>query len=62
MPRGTLACLRPGVWHHAPYAFGSNLVNCLIVLPERAYKNDCTVFDVPLDRQIRITGEGTRSP
>jgi len=62
VPRGTLACLRPGVWHHAPYAFGSNVVNCLIVLPERTYKNDCTVFDVPLDRQIRITGEGTRSP
>ena len=20
VPRGTLCCLRPGVWHHAPYA------------------------------------------
>ncbi len=60
VPRGTLACLRPGVWHHAPFTFGSNTVNCLIMLPERTYKNDCTVYQVPSQRQIRITGEGTR--
>lgn len=60
VPKGTIACLRPGVWHHAPYAFGTSTVNCLIMLPERIYKNDCTVFQVPPDRQIRITGDGTR--
>jgi len=60
VPRGTLACIRPGVWHHAPFAFGSEVVNCLIVLPERTYKNDCTVYEIPADRCVRITGEGTR--
>jgi ureidoglycolate lyase len=60
VPRGTLLCLRPGVWHHAPFAFGSDLVNVLIVLPERTYKNDCTVYQIPAARQIRITGEGTK--
>jgi ureidoglycolate lyase len=60
VPRGTLACLRPGVWHHAPYALASDAVNCLIVLPERTYKNDCTVYEVPSDRQILIIGEVTR--
>jgi hypothetical protein len=40
--------------------FGSELVNCLIVLPERTCKNDCTVDEIPADRQARITGEGTR--
>jgi len=59
VPRGTMACLRPGVWHHAPFAFGSEVVNVLIVLPERTYKNDCTVYEIPSDRRVRITGEGT---
>jgi ureidoglycolate lyase len=60
VPLGTLLCIRPGVWHHAPFAFGTDLVNCLIVLPERTYKNDCTVYEIPPERQVRITGEGIR--
>jgi len=60
VPHGTLVCLRQGVWHHAPFAFGREAVNCLIVLPERTYKNDCKVRELPPDRRIRITGEGTK--
>jgi hypothetical protein len=59
VPRGTLLCIRPGVWHHAPFAFGSDIVNCLIVLSERTYKNDCTLYQIPSESRVRITGEGT---
>ncbi len=60
VPRGTIACLRPGVWHHAPFAFRTDCVNCLIALPERTYNNDCKVFPFPAEKHLRITGEGIR--
>jgi ureidoglycolate lyase len=60
VPRGTLCCLRPGVWHHAPYAFHTEVVNCLVTLPERTYMNDCKVYSFPSDRHIGIAGEGVR--
>jgi len=59
VPVGTLCCLRPGVWHHAPFAARTQVVNCLVVLPERTYANDCKFYDFPPDRHIRIVGEGT---
>jgi ureidoglycolate lyase len=58
VPRGTICCLRPGVWHHAPFALETRVVNCLVALPERTYQNDCKVFEFPSDRRIAITGEG----
>lgn len=60
VPRGTLACLRPGVWHHAPYAYGADVVNCLIMLPERTYYTDCAVWEFPADKHVKITGAGTK--
>ena len=60
MPRGTICCLRPGVWHHAPYAFSTDVVNCLVALPERTYMNDCKVFQFPADKHMKIVGEGVR--
>ena len=60
VPRGTLVCLRPGVWHHAPYAWRCDRVNCLVVLPERTYNNDCKVYAFPAGRHFQIVGEGTR--
>ena len=60
VPRGTMACLRPGVWHHAPYAFRSDVVNVLVTLPERTYKVDCTVYEVPAAQHVKITGDGTK--
>ena len=60
VPRGTLVVLRPGVWHHAPLAFGSDCVNCLIMLPERTYMNDCKVYAFPENRRMKIAGSGIR--
>jgi len=56
IPRGTFVSLRPGVWHHAPIADGAECVNTLIVLPERTYANDCTVYEIPERDRVRITG------
>lgn len=58
VPKGTLCCLRPGVWHHAPYALQTDVVNCLIAMPERTYVNDCKFFSFPPDRHFKIVGEG----
>lgn len=54
VPRGTLVTFRPGVWHHAPFAAGDQPVNILIVLPERAYANDCTVAQFAAADQIGV--------
>ncbi len=44
VPRGTAVVLKPGVWHHAPFAATPGAtVNTLILLPQRAYANDCIV-------------------
>jgi ureidoglycolate lyase len=60
VPKGTICCLRPGVWHHAPFAFGVDVVNCLVVLPERTYMNDCKVYQFPQEKFLKIVGEGVR--
>jgi ureidoglycolate lyase len=62
VPRGTLVVLRPGVWHHAPYAYRCDRVNCLVVLPERTYHNDCTVYSFPAGRQMQIVGDKSAAP
>ena len=49
VPRGTMAVLRPGVWHHAPITVNDDPANVLIVLPERTYANDCTVVELGED-------------
>jgi ureidoglycolate lyase len=60
VPKGTMLCLRPGVWHHAPFALEA-AVNMLIVLPERTYANDCTVLELAPRQQIQIAGQSWRS-
>lgn len=45
VPHGTFVAIRPGIWHHGPFAL-EGVAHVLIVLPERTYKNDCVV--VPL--------------
>ncbi len=54
VPKGTMVVIRPGVWHHAPLALNSDAANVLIVLPERAYANDCTVVQFGEADRIRI--------
>ena len=53
VPKGTMVVIRPGVWHHAPFTVNNNPANVLIVLPERIYANDCTVFE--LEEKDKIT-------
>jgi len=54
VPKGTLVCLKPGVWHHAPFALADQPAHILVVLPERTYANDCTVVELKADEQIEI--------
>jgi ureidoglycolate lyase len=54
VPKGTLLTLRPGVWHCAPFAENSDVVNVLVILPERTYANDTYFYSIPKDEEIRI--------
>ena len=54
VPRGTGVMIRPGVWHHGPFAVNSEPVHCAVLLPERAYENDCIAVELSPDQQIKI--------
>ena len=54
VPQGTMVVLRPGVWHHAAFTVNDDPANVLIVLPERAYANDCSVVTLAEDDWIRV--------
>lgn len=54
VPAGTVVHLLTGVWHLCPYAIDKNIVNCLIGLPIRTYKNDCVVVQYAIEDQIEI--------
>ncbi len=54
VPQGTAVVLRPGVWHHAPFAHGQDCVNVLIVLPERTYAVDCHVHKLGKGERVKI--------
>lgn len=56
VPKGTLVVIRPGVWHHAPFAAADTPVNTIIVLPERTYKNDCIVVDYSGEKSVSFSG------
>jgi ureidoglycolate lyase len=53
VPKGTMLCIRPGVWHHAPFVL-EGAANVVIVLPERTYANDCIVVPLEGDSRVRI--------
>jgi ureidoglycolate hydrolase len=51
VPQGTMVTLKPGVWHHAPFATREGqTVHTQILLPQRTYANDCVVrqLEVPV--------------
>jgi len=52
IPKGTLVCMRPGVFHSGPYAADGNIVHTLLALPELMYKKDCHFY--PIDEPIEI--------
>ena len=56
VPKGTLVNLHPGVWHQAAFTYKCDLVNILVVLPERTYMTDCHYFELPEEKRIQIVG------
>lgn len=54
VPKGTMVALNAGVWHHAPFAYGSDYAHVLIVLPERAYAKDCRMVELPEKSRVEI--------
>ncbi|MEI6972711.1 MAG: ureidoglycolate lyase [bacterium] len=54
VPKGTMVVIRPGVWHHAPFTVNERPANVLIVLPERAYANDCHVYQLKGKDRVTI--------
>lgn len=54
VPKGTLVVVKPGVWHHAAFAFQCQKVNILCILPERTYMNDCHVRELEGDDRLEI--------
>ncbi len=54
VPQGTLLCIRPGVWHYAPFAADKNTLDVLIVLPERCYCKDLVCVNIPKAEQRKI--------
>jgi ureidoglycolate lyase len=57
VPRGTMVVIRPGVWHHGPFALApAQTVSCLVALPERLYARDCHEGPIAEADRIRIVG------
>jgi ureidoglycolate lyase len=56
VPRGTFVTMNAGVWHHAPFAYKADVLNMVIVLPERTYANDCLVVELAKKDHVKIIG------
>lgn len=54
VPKGTFVTTNAGVWHHAAFAYKADILNMLIVLPERTYANDCIVVSFEKHEQVYI--------
>ena len=45
VPMGTLIAIKTGVWHMGVMPINKKEAHVLIILPERVYKNDCSVAE-----------------
>lgn len=54
VPKGTLVRVHAGVWHYAAMPVNLETGHVMIVLPERTYKNDCTVVEYDESQKILI--------
>lgn len=54
IPKGTCLCIRPGVWHEAPYLTDAEEANVQVLLPEYAYVNDFDGLELDESQQIAI--------
>ena len=52
-----MVSLRPGVWHHAPFAHGQDCVSVLIALAERTYATDCEVCEIAEGERTRLEAD-----
>lgn len=55
IPKGTIVCINPGVWHQAAFAYECDSVNILVTLPERTYMNDCNLIKLEPEQYIKIS-------
>ena len=61
VPRGMMVMLRPGVWHHAPFATAKETLHVLVALPERTYANDCIVVTLDENDHVAIDMQANQS-
>ena len=54
VPKGTAVSLRRGVWHLGPYVYNCELANVVVGVQERAYAEDCFMYQIPEDKQVMI--------
>ncbi len=54
VPKGTMLCIHPGVWHCMPFAANTDVINVLNVLPRRTYKNDVSMQMLKEEERITI--------
>jgi ureidoglycolate lyase len=54
VPKGTFVSINAGVWHHGSFNVDRDVVNTVIVLPERTYMNDCYVTEFDEKDYIKI--------
>jgi len=56
IPKGTIVVMKHGTWHYAPFCYGSDVTNILVLLPPRTYVNDCTTYKFREDERFEIAG------
>lgn len=54
VPKNTLVKINAAIWHLAPLPASKDMLTAMIILPECTYANDCTVADIPEDKQFEI--------
>ena len=54
VPKGVFVSILPGVWHMAPFCADTDELNCLVVLPERTYANDCEFERYEEEEQFEV--------
>ena len=54
VPKNTLVKMNAAIWHLAPLPANNEQLTAMIILPECTYANDCTVVDIPEDKQFEI--------
>ena len=52
--KNTLVKIKSAIWHLAPLPATKDSLTAMIILPECTYANDCTVVDLPSDKQFEI--------